>query len=346
MRVHTCLHAGLALCPSLQASSSSSRLTNRVASHTSRRRLQVDAKKGLSELLSLKQGTADNQKRELLRPNVFAVAPQLTVPATINKPSYADTGVLPEWVEEPQIHDQEGIRKMRAAGKFAAQVLEHAGSLVKPGVTTDEIDRAVHKMIVDNNAYPSPLNYGRFPKSVCTSVNECICHGIPDSRPLQEGDIVNIDVTVFLDGHHGDTSRMFYVGNVSPAAKKLCEVTHESLMAAIQQCGPGVPLKRIGATIQGIADKHKYGVVKDFIGHGVGWLFHSYPNIFHCRNNEPGVMVPGMTFTIEPMLTEGSVRHKMWPDRWTVVTADGKLSAQYEHSLLITESGVEILTQL
>lgn len=236
---------------------------------------------------------------------------------------------------------------MRAAGRLAAQVLEHAGSLVRPGITTDEIDRAVHRMTIENNAYPSPLNYGRFPKSVCTSVNECVCHGIPDDRPLQDGDIVNIDVTVYLDGHHGDTSRMFYVGNVSPAARHLCEVTKEALDAAIRQCGPGVPYKVIGQTIHDIADKHKLGVVRDFVGHGVGRAFHSAPAIFHYRNNgEPGKMVVGQTFTIEPMIVQGSTRVKMWKDDWTAVTSDGSLAAQYEHTLLITPNGVEVLTQL
>lgn len=313
-------------------------------SGVTRRRLRVEAKKGLSELLALKQGTADKPKRELLKFNAYQVAPQAAVPAHIAKPPYADTGALPEWIDEPQIHDAEGIAKMRAAGQLAAKVLEYAGTLAKPGVTTDEIDKAVHQMILDNNTYPSPLNYGKFPKSVCTSVNECICHGIPDARPLEDGDIVNIDVTVYLNGYHGDTSRMFHVGTVSPDAKQLCEVTHQALMAAIQECKPGVPFKKVGATIQAIADKHKYGVVKDFIGHGVGRVFHCYPNVFHCKNNEPGVMVKGMTFTIEPMLTQGSIRHKMWPDNWTVVTADGKLTAQYEHTLLINDDGAEILT--
>lgn len=155
---------------------------------------------------------------------------------------------------------------MRAAGKLAATVLAHAGTLVKPGVTTDEIDQVVHKMIIDAGAYPSPLNYGKFPKSVCTSVNECVCHGIPDSRPLEEGDIVNIDVTVFLDGHHGDTSRMFYAGTPAPEAKQLCEVTKLALDEAIKICRPGVPYSMIGRVINDIADQHKYGVIKEYVG--------------------------------------------------------------------------------
>lgn len=252
---------------------------------------------------------------------------------------------MPEWDTRPQLHDAGGITKMRAAGNLAARVLDFAGSLVRPGITTDEIDRAVHSMIVNAGAYPSPLNYGGFPKSVCTSVNECICHGIPDSRVLQEGDILNIDVTVYLHGYHGDTSRMFTVGQVSEAAKRLCKATTEALMAGIDVCGPGVRFSAIGNAIQNVADKYKYSLCKSFVGHGVGTVFHAYPHILHHRNNEPGVMEPGMTFTIEPMLCEGSSREKFWRDGWTAVTADGGLSAQQEHTLLITASGVDILTE-
>ncbi|CAI5519640.1 unnamed protein product [Closterium sp. Naga37s-1] len=214
-----------------------------------------------------------------------------------------------------------------------------------PGVTTDEIDRAVHEMIIEAGAYPSPLNYAGFPKSVCTSVNECICHGIPDSRPLEDGDIINIDVTVYLNGYHGDTSKTFYCGNVSNAAKKLVEVTEEALNAAIAVCGPDAEFKKIGQAIHAMADKHSYGVVRKFIGHGVGSVFHAGPAVLHYRNNEPGRMQVGQTFTIEPMFTMGGVRDVMWDDGWTAVTADGTLTAQFEHTLLITETGVEVLTR-
>lgn len=272
------------------------------------------------------------------------VSPRLDVPKHIPRPPYINSRRAPAFLDEFQIQDTEGIERMRASGKLAAQVRDFAGTLVKPGVTTDEIDRAVHQMIIDAGAYPSPLGYGGFPKSVCTSVNECICHGIPDSRPLQDGDIINIDVTVFLNGYHGDTSKTFYCGNVSDEAKKLVEVTKESLDKAISICAPGVEFKKIGKTINEIADKHGYGVVEHFVGHGVGQVFHSAPSILHNRNNQPGFMVVGQTFTIEPMLTQGSIRDVMWNDNWTCVTEDGGLSAQFEHSLLITESGVEILT--
>ncbi|KAJ0981485.1 hypothetical protein J5N97_009740 [Dioscorea zingiberensis] len=229
--------------------------------------------------------------------------------------------------------------------RLAAQVLEQAGTLVKAGTTTDEIDKAVHQMIIDNGAYPSPLGYGGFPKSVCTSVNECICHGIPDSRPLEDGDIINIDVTVYLNGYHGDTSATFLCGDVDDEAKKLVQVTRESLNKAISICGPGVKYSKIGKTIHDHADKFKFGVVRQFVGHGVGRVFHADPVILHCRNNEPGHMLLGQTFTIEPMLTMGSTNCVIWSDNWTAVTVDGSLSAQFEHTILITENGAEILTQ-
>jgi len=235
---------------------------------------------------------------------------------------------------------------MRKSGKLAAEVLEFACSLAKPGVSTDSIDKAVHQMIIDAGAYPSPLGYGGFPKSVCTSINECICHGIPDSRELQDGDIMNIDVTVYLNGYHGDTSKMVFVGEVSAEAKRLVGATREALHEAISICGPGVPFAMIGNTIHKIADAYKYKPVKIFVGHGVGNVFHSAPAILHCRNREPGRMQLNQTFTIEPMLNVGSIRANIWRDNWTAVTADGSLSAQFEHTLLITEGGVEILTKV
>jgi len=234
---------------------------------------------------------------------------------------------------------------MRASGRLAAEVLEMACAMAKPGVTTESIDEAVHEMVLGAGAYPSPLNYGRFPKSVCTSVNECICHGIPDSRQLQDGDILNVDVTVFLDGHHGDTSRMVGIGQVSSEAQRLMDTTKASLEAAIAICGPGVPFNRIGGEIQSVADAAGFGVVRDFVGHGVGRVFHCAPTVVHYKNRDnQGKMQVGQTFTIEPMLTEGSTRPRFWSDEWTAVTADGSLSAQYEHTLMITNDGVEILT--
>lgn len=283
-------------------------------------------------------------KKPLLVPR--KISPKLPIPASIQKPPYADSGAFPPWSDSIQKHDTEGQKRMRASGRLAAEVLEYAGTLVRPGVTTDEIDKAVHQMCIERNAYPSPLNYGQFPKSVCTSVNECVCHGIPDDRPLEEGDVVNIDVTVFFNGYHGDTSRMFFVGKVSEEAQKLASVTKLALDEAIKICRPGVPYNMIGKTISDVADAYKFGVVKEYVGHGVGKAFHSSPTILHFRNNQPGVMQPWQTFTIEPMLVQGSIKCKTWDDKWTVVTEDGGLCAQYEHTLLITPDGAEILTQL
>eukprot|EP01018_Ginkgo_biloba_P029086 Gb_15552 [translate_table: standard] len=303
---------------------------------------------GFADLLFNRRGRDQEQlegqnKRAKLKPG--KVSPRLSVPEHILKPPYVNSIHMPDFVNGSQIHDAEGIACMRASGELAARVLEHAGTLVKPGVMTDEIDKAVHKMIIDAGAYPSPLGYGGFPKSVCTSVNECICHGIPDSRLLEDGDIINIDVTVYLNGYHGDTSKTFLCGNTDEEANQLVKVTEESLYKAISICGPGVEFKNIGQTINDYADKFRYGVVKQFVGHGVGKVFHSDPVILHFRNNQPGRMVAGQTFTIEPMLTIGSIDPIMWKDKWTVVTADGSLSAQFEHTLLITENGVDILTQ-
>ncbi|RXI07173.1 hypothetical protein DVH24_026309 [Malus domestica] len=282
-------------------------------------------------------------KRKRLRPG--KISPQRPVPDHIPRPPYVKSKKSPGIASGPEVHDEKGIECMRASGRLAAQVLEHAGTLVKPGTKTDEIDQAVHQMIIDNGAYPSPLGYGGFPKSVCTSVNECICHGIPDSRALEDGDIVNIDVTVYLNGYHGDTSTTFFCGDVDNEARKLVQVTKECLDKAISICAPGVEYKKIGKTIQDHADKNRYGVVRQFVGHGVGRVFHADPVILHFRNNDSGRMLLNQTFTIEPMLTMGSYNAVMWDDNWTVVTEDGSLSAQFEHTILITEDGAEILTQ-
>ncbi|XP_077213901.1 methionine aminopeptidase 1D isoform X2 [Tasmannia lanceolata] len=286
---------------------------------------------GLTDLLFNKRNNDDlsNNKRKPLRPG--KVSPRLPVPGYIQRPPYVNSRHSPGISSGPEVHDEKGIECMRASGRLAAQVLEYAGTLVKPGIMTDEIDQAVHQMIIDNRAYPSPLGYGGFPKSVCTSVNECICHGIPDSRALE--------------GHHGDTSATFFCGNVGEEAKTLVQVTRECLYKAISVCATGVEFNKIGKTIHDHAEKFRYGVVRQFVGHGVGRVFHSDPVILHYRNNERGRMLLGQTFTIEPMLTMGSINPVMWADNWTVVTEDASLSAQFEHTLLITENGVEILTQ-
>jgi len=277
-------------------------------------------------------------------------SPRRAVPAHIPRPPYADSGKLPPLNRNLETHDPSGIERMRAAGRLAAKVLDAAAGLVRPGATTDDVDAALHALIVAGGAYPSPLNYGGFPKSVCTSVNEVICHGIPDDRVLLKGDIVNVDVTVFLDGYHGDTSRMFFAGGegaAPPEARALCAATKEALDAAIGICAPGVPYRAIGDAISDVADRHGYGVVRDFIGHGVGRVFHAAPQVLHYRNREPGAMQLGSTFTIEPMLVESkNLKVKYWRDGWTATTVDGSLSAQYEHTLLVVPGGVEVLTSL
>ncbi|KAJ0252334.1 Methionine aminopeptidase 1D [Hirschfeldia incana] len=312
-----------------------------------RRHVSMQLSRTLSGLTNLLFNTRNvdeviDGKRKRLKPG--NVSPRRPVPAHITKPPYVESFKAPGISSGLEIHDKEGIERMRASGKLAARVREYAGTLVKPGVTTDEIDEAVHNMIIENGAYPSPLGYGGFPKSVCTSVNECICHGIPDSRPLEDGDIINIDVTVYLNGYHGDTSATFFCGDVDEKAKKLVQVTKESLDKAISICGPGVEYKKIGKIIHEHADKHKYGVVRQFVGHGIGRVFHADPVVLHFRNNEAGRMVLNQTFTIEPMLTIGSRKPVMWDDNWTVVTEDASLSAQFEHTILITKDGAEILT--
>ncbi|ERN17284.1 hypothetical protein AMTR_s00044p00231480 [Amborella trichopoda] len=273
------------------------------------------------------------------------VSARLPVPENIPKPPYVNSSSLPDLSKEPQIHDAEGIARMKAACELAARVLEYAGTLVRPSITTNEIDKAVHKMIIDAGAYPSPLGYGGFPKSVCTSVNECMCHGIPDSRQLQSGDIINIDVTVFLNGYHGDTSKTFLCGKVDEQTERLVRVTEECMNRAISACKDGANFRKIGKKISYHAERYGYGVAECFVGHGVGTVFHSEPLILHFRNDKPGCMVEGQTFTIEPILTMGSIESITWDDNWTTLTADGSPAAQFEHTILITRTGAEILTK-
>eukprot|EP00591_Stephanopyxis_turris_P003533 CAMPEP_0195520678 /NCGR_PEP_ID=MMETSP0794_2-20130614/17413_1 /TAXON_ID=515487 /ORGANISM="Stephanopyxis turris, Strain CCMP 815" /LENGTH=418 /DNA_ID=CAMNT_0040650089 /DNA_START=38 /DNA_END=1294 /DNA_ORIENTATION=+ len=267
----------------------------------------------------------------------------------IMRPDYADDGTPKNaratfpWVIEVKTPDE--IKKMRAAGRVAREVLDIAGRAVKPGVTTDEIDAIVHAASLERGAYPSPLNYHGFPKSCCTSVNEIICHGIPDDRKLVEGDIVNVDITCYLDGYHGDCSEMFCVGEVDDDAKKLLQVTYDCWVAALNYVKPGRDYKDIGGIIEDYVTPYGFTTVRNFCGHGIGSVFHTTPNILHYTNNEPnGQMAPGHTFTIEPMICEGIAKAVTWPDQWTAATVDGKRTAQFEHTLLITEDGVEPLT--
>ncbi|MBY6018156.1 type I methionyl aminopeptidase [Ferrimonas balearica] len=244
------------------------------------------------------------------------------------------------------IKTPEEIEKMRVAGRLAAQVLEMIEPHVKAGVTTDELNQICHDFIVnEQQAIPAPLNYHGFPKSTCISINEVVCHGIPSHKKLKDGDIVNIDITVIKDGYHGDTSRMFIVGNTSPRNRKLCEVTQQALYESIKVIKPGACISDIGAVIQPIAEKAGFSVVRDFCGHGIGATFHEEPQIVHYRNRGKLEIKAGMCFTIEPMINAGDYRCKVSKkDGWTATTKDGQPSAQYEHTLLVTENGCEVLT--
>jgi methionyl aminopeptidase len=273
------------------------------------------------------------------------VSPRRSVPAHIQKPPYADTGHV-ERRSEPAVKSPDVIERMRKAGAIAAEVLRLAGEMVRPGITTDDIDAYVHQLCIERGVYPSPLNYQGYPKSVCTSVNEVICHGIPDSRVLQDGDIINLDVTCYVNGVHGDTNATFAVGTIDEESRQLIEVTRECMWRGINVVRPGVPLYEIGRAIESHAKSHKMGVVRAFIGHGIGEQFHTDIQILHYYEPRNSLLMrPGMTFTIEPMITLGSEKHRMWDDDWTAVTIDGKRTAQFEHTVLVTADGVEVLTQ-
>jgi len=271
-------------------------------------------------------------------------SPTRTVPAEIPRPPYADTGV-PVRVPESPIRTPDVIERMRRAGREAAQVLQTVSEAVAPGVTTDQLDAICHDEAIRRGAYPSPLNYGGFPKSLCTSVNEVICHGIPDDRALLDGDIVNLDVTIFLDGVHGDTNATLPVGQIDDESARLVRVTRECLDKGIGAVRPGRPISDIGRAIQVHAEGEGYGVVRAFVGHGIAEQFHTDLQIPHYFDQRATTIIePGMTFTIEPMITVGAWQHQMWDDGWTAVTVDRRRTAQFEHTLLVTDDGVEILT--
>lgn len=278
------------------------------------------------------------------------VSARRLVPDGIRCPDYAKDGrpkgKVPRFAWEIGSLTEEEIEKMRVSCRLAREVLDIAGQKVKPGILTDEIDAIVHEEIIKRGAYPSPLNYNKFPKSCCTSINEVICHGIPDTTAMVDGDIINIDITVYYDGYHGDCSETFLVGEVDEKARKLVRVTYECLDKAISICKPGLAVKKIGGVIEQHANRNGFSAVRNFCGHGVNSVFHTTPNVMHFKNNEPaGILKPGVTFTIEPMINEGTQRNITWPDDWTATSLDGKRSAQFEHTLLVTETGVEILTQ-
>jgi methionyl aminopeptidase len=273
------------------------------------------------------------------------VSPRRPVPATIERPEYVDRPA-PAREEGGDVKDAETIERMRIASRIAATAMVEASRAIAPGVTTDELDAVAHEYMLDHGAYPSPLGYKGFPKSVCTSVNEVICHGIPDARPLEDGDIVNIDVTAFVDGVHGDTDATYLVGDVDEESRLLVERTHEAMMRGIRAARPGREINVIGRVIESYAKRFGYGVVRDFTGHGIGLEFHSGLIVPHydAAPHYDTVIEPGMTFTIEPMLNLGTPDWEMWDDGWTVVTKDRRRSAQFEHTILITDHGNEILT--
>jgi methionyl aminopeptidase len=279
-----------------------------------------------------------------------SVSAMRSVPATIQAPDYVGRKAAAR-TSGSYIQDADTIARMRVAGRLAAQALDEVGRHVAPGVTTDELDRVGHEFLCDHGAYPSTLGYpgtGQAPpyrKSLCTSINEVICHGIPDSTVLHDGDIVNVDITAYIGGVHGDTDATYLVGDVDEESRLLVTRTHETLMRAIKAVAPGRQINVIGRVIEAYARRFGYGVVRDFTGHGIGNEFHSGLVIPHY--DDPGsvtVMETGMTFTIEPMLTLGTIDYEIWDDGWTIVTADRKRTAQFEHTLVVTETGADILT--
>ena len=244
------------------------------------------------------------------------------------------------------LHSADSFVHMRKAGKLAAEVLDYISGFVKIGVSTNELNSLCHDMIISRGAIPAPLNYRGFPKSICTSVNHVVCHGIPGDKILSNGDIINIDVTVILDGWHGDTSRMFFVGEPSIKAKRLVKCTYDCMMMAIEKIKPGLLLNEIGRIIEEYAVSNGFSVVRDYCGHGIGRVFHAPPNVVHYYDPSNKIILkPGMFFTIEPMINEGKPETKLLSDKWTVVTRDRSLSAQFEHTLGVTDSGFEIFTE-
>jgi methionyl aminopeptidase len=272
------------------------------------------------------------------------ISPLRPVPAWIERPEYVGRP-MPRPHRGGDVQPRDVIERMRVASRIAAQAMQAAAAVIAPGVTTDEVDRVGHEFLCDHGAYPSTLGYKGFPKSLCTSVNECICHGIPDSRRLEDGDICNIDITAYKDGVHGDTNATYLCGDVDDESRLLVERTEEALHRAIRAVKPGRQINVIGRVIESYAKRFGYGVVTDFTGHGVHTAFHSGLVIPHYDDPRfDTVIETGMTFTIEPMLTLGTIEWDMWDDGWTVVTKDGRRSAQFEHTLVVTETGAEVLT--
>ena len=272
------------------------------------------------------------------------ISPPRPVPANIARPEYVGKP-SPARYTGPEVKDADTIARMRIAGRIAAEALAEVGRHVRAGVTTDELDAIGHTFLCDRGAYPSTLGYRGYPKSLCSSLNEVICHGIPDSTELREGDICNVDITAYIGGVHGDTNATFLVGEVDKESRLLVERTYEATMRGIKAVAPGRPLNVVGRVIESYAKRFDYGVVRDFTGHGIGTAFHSGLVVPHFDDPRADLILePGMTFTIEPMLTLGTYDYHTWDDGWTVVTADGRRTAQFEHTILVTATGAEILT--
>jgi methionyl aminopeptidase len=273
------------------------------------------------------------------------ISKQLPVPASITRPEYVGKPAPAEWAGS-HVKSPEQIEKIRSAGNIAAEAIALVGASARAGVTTDELDKLAHDYIISQGAYPSTLGYRGFPKSCCTSLNEVICHGIPDDTVLHDGDILNVDITAYKDGFHGDSNATFLVGDVAKEIVELVERTKEALDRATAVVMPGRPINVIGRTIESYAKRFNYGVVRDFTGHGIGEAFHSGLVIphFDAAPNYSNTMEVGMVFTIEPMLTLGTHEWDLWSDNWTVTTKDKSITAQFEHTLVVTESGAEILT--
>ncbi|MGH9134065.1 MAG: type I methionyl aminopeptidase [Ilumatobacteraceae bacterium] len=290
-------------------------------------------------------GEHERYRRRAVQPG--SIGPMRPVDQSIARPPYVGTGRRSPPAGH-QIFGGEALERLRNACRIAAEVLLEAGAAVAPGMTTDELDAIAHAAYIARGAYPSTLGYGTYTKSVCTSVNDIVCHGIPDDRPLGEGDIVNIDVTAYIDGMHGDTSATFAVGGLDALdepTRSLVHATREATLAGIAAVAPGRPLRHIGRAVESVASPRGYGIVRDYGGHGIGEVFHGPPHVSHVEaRTEPVTFVPGMCFTIEPMLTAGAPTHHAWDDGWTVATDDGLPSAQFEHTVVVTDDGAEVLT--
>lgn len=273
------------------------------------------------------------------------ISPRLEVPKSIPRPEYVGKPAPARFLGS-NVKTKDQIQRIREAGSIAAKAIELVGQNIRPGITTDELDKIAHQYIIEQNAYPSTLGYRGYPKSICSSVNEVICHGIPDDTELEEGDIVNIDITAFFNGFHGDSNKTFLVGQVDPKVQELVDNTRNALVRGMNAVAPGRQVNVIGRAIESYAKRFNYGVVRDFTGHGIGESFHSGLIIPHYDSAPmyDDVMEVGMVFTIEPMLTLGTHQWEMWDDGWTVVTKDKSITAQFEHTLVVTETGFEILT--